>query len=302
MPIKYIFNGYYRSGTTLIWEILKTSNPDYVVFYEPLHPQLSMVLKKYFHAKDKIDKLHGKELWEEYFEKGKPFIKERERNHTFSKFIYPMNYRQLFNYIDVYQKLQENTILQTNRLHFHLKDAVKKYKIKAFHIIRNPIDVYNSLMVYYKNYAKWYMEIASYIKNRHSPRSNTLKIKKNIEYTFCNYGIPPYWGEKKKKLRILRRPFATHLLSWILSNYFAIKDYKNSNIDIVIYEKLLSYPEKVQNMITSTTDLAFNILPVKRKKIEMEVYKSPQIVKTIELIGMKDEFNYILEAIMNSKN
>ena len=41
MAIKILINGFFRSGTTLIWSILKDCNPKYLVLYEPFHPSLA---------------------------------------------------------------------------------------------------------------------------------------------------------------------------------------------------------------------------------------------------------------------
>ncbi len=38
--LKFVFNGYYRSGTTLIYRIMELSNPEALVLYEPLNPRL----------------------------------------------------------------------------------------------------------------------------------------------------------------------------------------------------------------------------------------------------------------------
>jgi hypothetical protein len=40
MAVKLIVNGYFRSGTSIIWKILKESNLDYTVYYEPCHESL----------------------------------------------------------------------------------------------------------------------------------------------------------------------------------------------------------------------------------------------------------------------
>jgi hypothetical protein len=38
--IKLILNGSFRSGTIMLWKIMRDSNPGMLVFYEPLHSEL----------------------------------------------------------------------------------------------------------------------------------------------------------------------------------------------------------------------------------------------------------------------
>ena len=219
MPINYIFNGYYRSGTTGIWNILRSCNREYVVFYEPLHPQLEKILSDY-KAGRKIDKVHGKDLWAEYFEHGDAFLRTRNNLHTFSKHTFPENNEQLFKYLDLFHNLAKPVILQPNRLHFHLGAVAERYGCKVFHVIRNPVDVYNSLIQNFYNRRRiTLMKLASYVKNRHTPKSNVLKIKHNIEFAYNKYKMPSYWGDKSNRIEILRRPFVTLVLSWIVSNF-----------------------------------------------------------------------------------
>ena len=61
MPINIVINGYFRSGTTYFWNLLR-ANVKFPVFYEPLHPQLSLFINR----SQGVDETHGMSLWEEY--------------------------------------------------------------------------------------------------------------------------------------------------------------------------------------------------------------------------------------------
>ena len=59
--IKSIFNGFYRSGTTLLYKILSRSNKDLIILYEPLHPRLKMEILRGA-GKD----IHDENVYENY--------------------------------------------------------------------------------------------------------------------------------------------------------------------------------------------------------------------------------------------
>jgi len=301
MALRYIFNGYYRSGTTLIWEILKESNTDFTVFYEPLHPNLIDKIRHFSNNRDKLDSLHGKRLWNEYIIQGDTFIDNLDEKQVFRKYMYPKNKQELFNYLDIYDNLSGNIILQTNRLHFYLDDIVEKYNIKAFHIIRNPFDVYSSLIQIYKNkrssFKHFVLNFYHYLKYRYTPKLNFWGVKRSVDFIYENFKIPGYWQETKIKKHILNDSFKMHLLNWILCNYLALNKNQNFNFKLILYEDLIKNKAEVQKKIEKYTDLLFDTRRVKEyKKVEYK-YQDLTLYKIVNSIGMNREYNYILEKI-----
>lgn len=304
MGFKYVFNGYFRSGTTLIWSILQKSNPDYKVFYEPLHFRLVQNINN-FREKNgnfKTDPLHDKALWKEYVQEGEKFIKKLKDNKCLEKDLYPASKEELFKYIDIYEGLEKKLILQTNRLHFHLKSIAQRYEPKIFHIIRNPIDVYDSLMRIYDNkkgIKYFFRKLGHFIKKGYSKRSVEFRVDERIDYVYQNYGKPRYWGKIFSKYQIFKTPFKTHLLSWLLNNYYALKEKEELGIKIIPYEQLVSSPECIKQKVETNTDLNFNINEVMRKDICLDRYKAPKIMNVIKDLNMEKEYEFILEVIFN---
>ena len=117
MAIKYIINGYFRSGTTLLWKLMSESLNTTQCFYEPLHPKLSEFI--YRSNMDSIDELHGFNLWNEYIRLDEPIKKklvEYHPNLTYQRFTWD----DLKKYFDIYQSIDNDVLLQTNRPHHHL--------------------------------------------------------------------------------------------------------------------------------------------------------------------------------------
>jgi len=66
MSIKIVINGYYRSGTSFIGEELRKVS-GYNLYYEPLHPQLSQILKDQSDSNSTVtSRLHELDLWRDY--------------------------------------------------------------------------------------------------------------------------------------------------------------------------------------------------------------------------------------------
>jgi len=297
MPIEYIFNGYYRSGTTIIWKILKSNNPAYAVFYEPLHPYLIDKMDKFKHKED-IDKLHGEKLWNEYYMQGNSFIGALSQAHTFRKNVLPFNTKNLLNYLEIFDKIPTKSILQTNRMHFHLKDVMDNYpKIQIYHIIRNPLDVYNSLITIYNNNKKPLIRFLSFLKNRHTPKSNIFFSKKHILFAFKKHGVPSYWGQANIRNKILKDPFKTHLLSWIISNYYALFNQSDDRFKLFTYEQLVSAPPSVTAFIENKTNLLFDTQVIRRKGCDQAIYMAPRILEAVNNLKLETEYHFIINKI-----
>lgn len=298
MSIKYIFNGYYRSGTTLIWDILKKSNPNYLVFYEPLHPDLFKKInynRKHGFGKDR---LHEKNLWEEYSKPKNNFISKLKS--SFYNGNYPNSYNELKKYLDQFDILSSNTILQTNRLHFFTDYVIQDYKPNFIYIIRNPINVYSSLMNIYKNKGiikNIFVGFFLFLRNGYNSKSKVFSIDQTLEYIYSKYKIPKFFGNNKEKYELLNTPFKAHLVSWVLCNYIGLKESDINTQNLIVYEDLINNPDNIKKRIESNFSLSFNISNVKTEKSNLNIYKSDKIIRSVEELNLLQEYNYILNKM-----
>ena len=151
--IKLVLNGYYRSGTTILWWAMKRSNPEMLHLFEPLSPALEeddLSLRSH--------KLHGAPVGTEYnrkeFDQVKNnFFKRRSRlleiyKHRLKKSskvdidVLPTNLEEVAPLFDLLNGLEIPVIVQPNNCHFILRDISERYGCKFIHIIRNPIDTW----------------------------------------------------------------------------------------------------------------------------------------------------------------
>ena len=107
MAIKILINGYYRSGTTMLFHQVNNALPvDSVGFYEPCYPLLGLVVRN--EDSTKIQNLHGSTLWKSYQNLAEDVFEDLLRNHPnpdkkgiqnlHTDFAYKTNLKLLLDY------------------------------------------------------------------------------------------------------------------------------------------------------------------------------------------------------------
>ncbi len=298
---KYLFNGYYRSGTTIVWDILKNSNPKWTVFYEPLNPRKGSRknYKKYKH------KLHQQVLWEEYIKQGEDFVEKLVKYYPFENGIpYCRNTKLFKKYIDQFFKNDNKLILQSNRAFFHLDILKSDYGFKSFHIIRNPINVYKSFKKIYKkrNFLKKIKKYLYYLKTGIHPLSKMWRFEELIEASFRKHSLPLYWNNDNYKKKLYKDPFKIILLGWIVSNYSSFKLERNDEIKILPYEVIVSNPIRIKTFVQQNSNLYFNTNMIKKRNSDIKMYKKRKVMKAAKKLKMKTEYEFILSKLEKSLN
>ncbi len=300
--IKLIFNGYYRSGTTMMYKILKGSNSDMSCFYEPLHPNLFNEI-----TKNIATTLHKFYPWDSYKTTNFKLIKEKYKFYhnglkkTGSDII-PTNFQEIQPLFDLLHNLENDAILQPNRCHFVLKDIVNDYNCKFIHIIRNPINTWLSQTVTppIKNRIR--------LKKRYALATNILgKYGKNYfltKYLSKNKDVGEYFFGNSNYELIARKfnrqdneknQLSKMLTVWTYFNYHAFIQADNINGMIVFYEDIVLNPEKWLKKMSDFSGVKFD------KKCSSEIF--PQIdyderlrqdfikkLEELDLISMVKEF------------
>lgn len=297
MPIKLIVNGYYRSGTTFFWNVLKESDSfrNISIFYEPLHPRLHHHL-----VKEKCDNkpslLHGRRIWGEYNE-----IPECDRlkilkNHPNTigePFI--GNKTKLFDYLDVYNSFGHDIILQTNRLHFFLDNCVDRYNTKVIHIVRNPHDVYSSM---YKGSLKGNGKIKSIIKRVFKNKSEFFDLNREFDWVSNRLGKDYNrffsWKERWKNMSL----YDKFVVVYTLSNYYALKCLDARTL-IIPYEFITSSPEKASIILHSYLQKSVDLNPSKiinRHDSQQHTFNK-KFKKALDKYNLKEEYLFIQDYI-----
>ena len=284
--IKYVINGFYRSGTTFLYRSMKEIKYDHVILYEPFHKNLEKFVDKEKKSK-KYDKLHKSLLWEGYNNIPENELQKAYRNLPKNVMEGLDKENKVFIYLNIYHKCDLKIILQVNRLHFYLDKISKRYEAKTVHIIRNPFDVYNSLLnLYIKlNYKLIFRLINICLRN-----TNPFDISNVYKKIFL----------KKSKYDFFHKMFSV----WLLTNYFACK-----NIDkdphmgrIILYENFLDEIYNISNFL----ELKFEDYEIIKNKFHLQNYQKInekykiKILQIIEKESLMKEWEYI-KNLYNSK-
>jgi hypothetical protein len=246
MSISVIVNGYYRSGTTLMWKVLH-DNHDHVVLYEPLNPDLGTHLD----AQDKPDGLHGYNLWESYneisFETRQALV---DNLPTYEKRCLTEK-ADAIKYLDIIDQAPIPTIIQTNRLHYLMLDAHEKYKCKVIHIIRHPSDVLSSIeRASYISYQSKVKIIYKWIMGHTELCFDKFFIRKEFE-TIRRFESLKIQSNKKASVisssNQLQRIFS---IVWIYSNYRALQLTEQCGGLIITFRDIVNRPSSVGELVT----------------------------------------------------
>jgi len=205
MPIKAILNGYYRSGTTIMWWLLRLSNLDKPVLYEPTSPVLLDFLRNWEYGK--VDGLHGLPIFDGYFMLPKPCLDNFMRNHRGEE-VY-LSHENAFKTLDsIHNCNNKEIIIKTCQLHLILNKVANRYGCNYVHLVRHPADCFVShLGREYRKDDKLKMisdmkindpkiDGAFWLKNIYEKASQRLGVKVGerdyigkfvVAWTFCNY-------------------------------------------------------------------------------------------------------------------
>jgi len=141
MPIRWVVNGYYRSGTTILFYVIKKSHPELLHLYEPLTPNMIEAVKG--HPIGSVVKLHGLEgIYDDYHKLVN--LEELFKRHRRMDFILPLSLVEVKEFLDEIHSLSQDILIQPNNAHFILKDLKEEYECEIVHIIRDPADCWAS--------------------------------------------------------------------------------------------------------------------------------------------------------------
>jgi len=207
--INGIINGYYRTGTTIIFWILQQSNPEIPIIYEPNSPSVVQIIKKY-----KKDSKNKKMVIHENIPIFKPY--SMLDDGTFNKLcnsINPLpvivNYEDFIKSVEPLIRYNGNIYIKSNQL-LCINDVLIKLKCNAVHIIRDPAEVlYSHLITPYKTIEEVYKYNIFFIRDivnefyKIGLVTDKNDLIKAFLDTYINYNYFIY-SNRDKRLKIYR--------------------------------------------------------------------------------------------------
>jgi len=305
-----VFNGYYRSGTTIFYRILKESNRDKLIFYEPLAPVIPEKLINR-HEIAKSTKLHGFNPWDCYL---KPEFKKvryeylhnlLELRDSYSRIskccksvdILPFHLDRIVERLfDMLSYTGDKVIIQPNRCHFILREISKRYGCPFIHIIRNPIDT-------------WISQTFEPASKKVSFASILLKIKTTtLGRGILTHMLPkaPFagnWFLICPDYKIISERFNLEtntkdwldrvLIVWTYCNYYAFKQADDEKGMVVYYEEVTSEPERWLKIMSDFSGVNFDLRFAKilKPRITKDESLKKHFVERLERLGLLDMVN-----------
>jgi len=240
MSIRWIVNGYFRSGTTLLWDLCRKALPENgLALYEPLHPDLPTYASN---AGCGPDPLHGKDLWTDYKRIPREQLRQVFACHPNRDRAVAWSQNALWDYLDRYHELPYPILLQTNRLHYELAEAGARYGAKVVHIMRHPLAVFRSIRrIYLGAVDGWRRAIRTVLY----PFTATHAFETR---GFCRKALA------RMRTQIETCPWNPGLLhafvpAWVVANSVALNIQEEANGMVLLYDELVSQPDVFADLL-----------------------------------------------------
>lgn len=276
---------------------MKDSNPDCLVYTEPLHNQLFLEIQKEEQSRGEFS--HGYPVMGEYGDAGELFLKRiRQMHPCLDGGVYSFRIDDVLKYIEIFDSLDRPAILQPNRMHFILSDVAKAFDCNVAHVIRHPLDVFSSVM--------FSSPKLKYLRNRFKINPYWLRAMRNPNPYFldeqCDF-VSRYFGYQTKialfdkwvhpKEYYLKR----FILSWTIANYYAAQEVDNVDGMIVRYEDIVTNPDTVK-MLSEFSGVRFDSseITVHRKSVAKHIKRDMSLCFALaNKMQIADKFKFLVE-------
>jgi len=282
MPVCGILNGYYRSGTTILWWIFQLSNLEDVWIYEPHSPAVHGELKKATFWT--INRLHNLPIYFPYF-----VVRDDIRNEYLAKAkprsIYDSPGDAIAT-VEMFDKAQRRVYIQPNQLHYVLKSVAEHFDCPFVHVVRDPAETFWSHLPKELRSEKALAEIA---EGKHYDR-----LKGSFWIHDC-YEV----ARKVCKIEVSKKNVLEEFaVSWFCANYVAYKQCGDDRGLFLRFEDFVVEPDETFrkaakhlgcNVVEAYTRLlnvsrAFSA-PASLSSKLMRVFEEYGLTKTVKKFG-----------------
>jgi len=139
--IRGVINGYYRTGTSIVWWILQQSNPETIILYEPHSIGLHNEFKTLNPKADTVNPLHGMPIYKPYFmvseEVRRKFLETAKPKPVYTK----DDFEDAIRTVEMFNNIDKRVVVQSNQLHPILHEFAKYFDCNYIHIVRDPAGV-----------------------------------------------------------------------------------------------------------------------------------------------------------------
>lgn len=284
MPLKAILNGYYRSGTTIMWWILRLSNLDKPVLYELTSPVLLDFLRKWEYGK--IDGLHNLPIFDGYFMLPKLCLNSFMANQR-GEDVY-LSHENAFRTLDPLHNCNREIIIKTCQLHLIINKVANKYGCNYVHLVRHPADVF------YSHLGK------EYRKDTRLMAICQLKVKD--EMVDGAFWMKSIYEKASEHLNVKVKDndyIGKFVVAWIFCNYNALKQVERSKRGLMIdFRRIAVDPHKsfaeLADHLGVKMDVRYCMLLDPSKVSHAPFWLRAKMSDKISELGLMDKYQEIM--------
>ena len=287
MSIVAILNGYYRSGTTILFYLFKLSNPDMICLYEPTSPIITSYIRKY--KVGELDDTHNLPIFDDYHKLPKEVLEEFIKRHSL---IYATT-TEILSIIDKPEKavfllepihnLDQPVFIKSCQLHFILPDIKKELKCDIIHVVRHPAEVLAS----------------------HFSEETLNNIDKALEILISPRSRLAFWIDET--YRIVRRivgidfnaknTLEKFLVNYVMCNYHAVNDIETYNLgSIVCFEDIARNPHNPPKSISRYISKQYMKVISPNRAFTAPLWLKDIVSKKIKQLGLEFYYKKIEEV------
>jgi hypothetical protein len=289
VPIRIVLNGFFRSGTTLLWDWFRRALPDALCFYEPLHPDLERLARDELRtAEPHAD--HGLLLWEEYNRLPEGARAALLRDHPGRLGRDWHDESDLFRYLDRFHELPGEVVLQPCRASGFLSGIASRYGARTVHMVRRPLAVLDSM----------------------------IKSASGSRYSLKRMLVPLLWRSRlvrgydlqetsdwiRSREPGVERPHPSgileqHLFVWTHSNHWAVEAIGSTNGTMIAYEELLADPKGVRARLERDLERDLPADPPLRpaRSIVVSDRDVRNAARAVTRLGLEERFEAVCAAV-----
>jgi len=248
VPIRLVVNGYFRSGTTLLWDFFRRELPDHLCLYEPLHSALPSMIRRE-QTSGRVNLLHGRHLFRDYTALGDERLEALLRSHPNLESDGIRSTGALCEYLDHLQACDRDIVLQLNRASFFLDVLHERYGAPVVHVVRHPLDVFRS-MQRASSVAPTSLQRGVKRVLRRAVMRLQFDLLKDYQWIERHQGYPPHRLDRWD-VRFLTPldPFRMLVLVWTVSNHVALAHLRRTDGLLLAYEALAADPEGARDRL-----------------------------------------------------
>lgn len=273
---------------------MRERNPGMYVFCEPLHNELFLAIYREQHLRQCG---HDYSTTNEYINQGQGFFKLLRQAHPLiSGGVFTFKVDQVIKYFEIFDSLDKHVILQPNRMHFIISDITKAFDCTVAHLIRHPLDVFNSIM--------FSSPKLKYLQESFGLNPYALRLLKCPNQYFldeqCNF-ISQYFGVMAdctlyhKYLHPKRYYLERFLIVWTIVNWYAVGETDVVNGMVIRYEDCVAGDglQKIANF--AGINMETSKVKLHSKSIRKHSHKDLELCYMLaEKNGIMDKFKYLM--------